>query len=104
MQKQMRITLKDLKFLLECEERAQASAKVGYTGANKTGAELLHALNASVMVSVDAVEGALYSYELLQKEGYAIKHPEGLSKNRWANKMCPRHMEFDEELGIYGRR
>lgn len=100
----MRISLRDLKFLLECEERAQAAAKVGYSGAGKTAEELLRALDAKVDVEISAVEGALYSFELLQKEGYAVKHPDGLTKLKWAKKMCPRWMEFDEELGIYGRK
>jgi hypothetical protein len=104
MQKLMRITLRDLKFLLECEERAQASAKVGYVGANKTAKELLHALNSKTMVSIEAIEGALYSFELLQKEGYAIKHPDGLTKEKWAKRMCPSYLTYDEELGIYHKK
>lgn len=100
MTKRMLITLRDLKLLLECEEKAQSLAKVGYAGANMTAQELIHALNASASVSVEAVEGALFSFQELNRDG-KMKHPDGITRNQWAKRMCPPGLSFDDELGIY---
>jgi hypothetical protein len=96
----MLITLKDLKLLLECEEKAHSMAKVGYAGADLTAQELIHALNEKASVSVEAVEAALFSFDELQRDG-KTKHPDGITRNQWAKRMCPPGLTFDEDLGIY---
>jgi hypothetical protein len=97
----IKITLKDLKFLLECEERAQASTKVGYVGADKTAKELIAHLNAKVEVSADAVEAALFSLEQLSEKGYSVNHPEGVSKDALIRRLTPTGYVFDRELGVF---
>jgi hypothetical protein len=98
--KRMLLPLSDLMFLLECEKKAHALAKVGYAGANVTADELLRALNEKASVPVDAVEAALFSFEQLAEAGKA-EHPAGLTKVQWARKLCPPGLTFDDELGIY---
>lgn len=97
----IRITLKDLKFLLECEEKAQASMKIGYVGADKTAKELIAYLNAKVEVSTEAVEAALFSYQQLEQKGYVIPHPEGFSRDTIIKKITPFGYAFDRELGCF---
>lgn len=96
----MLITLKDLKLLLECAEKAHSLSKMGYAGANLTAQELMQALNEKVSVNIEAVEAALFSFDELQREG-KTKHPDGITRNQWAKRMCPPGLAFDEELGCY---
>lgn len=97
----VKVSLKDLKFLLECEEKAQASVKVGYVGADKTASELVAHLNAKVEVSTDAVEAALFSIQQLIEKGYSINHPEGISREGFIRRLTPTGYAFDRELGVF---
>jgi hypothetical protein len=95
------LSLRDLKFLLECEEKAQTSVKIGYSGADKTAKELIAALNAKVEVNSEAIEAALFSVQQLQEKGYSVTHPDGYSREALIKRITPQGAVFDKELGIF---
>jgi hypothetical protein len=101
---QMKVSLRDLKFLLECEERAQISTKLGYAGAIRTAKEIITSLNVKVEVPTEAVEAALFSYAELKNKGYAVEHPDGLSKDALAKRLTPPGQTYDKELGVFHRK
>lgn len=97
----VKVSLRDLRFLLECEEKAQASSKIGYVGAEKTAQELIASLNAKTEVDSDAVEAALFSLVQLEDKGYVVSHPDGLSTMSLIKRLTPHNYKFDKELGVF---
>jgi len=101
---QMQISVKDLMFLMEAERIASESPKHGYVGAYKTEKEFSALLDAKVVVSTEAVEGALFSALRITDAGNKLEHRDGISLGLLVKRITPPGYEFDEDFTCFIRK
>lgn len=96
----IRVRAADLLALVQAVVTAKNDPNVGFEDANTTYEKFVSALNSSITIESDLIEGALWSANLLN-EKLAFSHPTGKSFNQMLSDITPTGYKFNLDYNYF---